>query len=95
MGSIGKEMGGRRPLNFACYGIQECREREGPRREKIGCFCGVWLWLVRRAALPIRPKLNLKKEKRRSRRGPGPFVTVGRTLFYIRVLYNVITPRED
>ena len=40
-------------------------------------------------ALPIWLKLNLKEgeeEARPPRR--RPFVTVGRTLFYIRVLYN-------
>ena len=39
-------------------------------------------------ALPIWLKLNLKEGEEEARPRRRPFVTVGRTLFYIRVLYN-------
>ena len=82
----GKEtrLEGGRPLNFACFRIQ--RAKAG---SKLVVFATFGLSAAASTdALPIWLKLNLKEGEEEARPRRRPFVTVGRTLFYIRVLYN-------
>ena len=73
-----------RPLNFACFRIQ--RAKAG---SKLVVFAAFGLSAAASTdALPIWLKLNLKEGEEEARPRRRPFVTVGRTLFYIRVLYN-------
>ena len=76
---------GGRPLNFACFRIQ--RAKAGSKLVVFAAF-GLSAAAASTDALPIWLKLNLKEGEEEARPRRRPFVTVGRTLFYIRVLYN-------
>ena len=78
---------GGRLLNFACFRIQRAKAVS-----KLVVFAAFGLSDAAASAatdaLPIWLKLNLKEGEEEARPRRRPFVTVGRTLFYIRVLYN-------
>ena len=79
-----------RPLNFACFRIQ--RAKAGSKLVVFAAFglsaAAASALSATTDALPIWLKLNLKEGEEEARPRRRPFVTVGRTLFYIRVLYN-------
>ena len=81
---------GGRPLNFACFRIQ--RAKAGSKLVVFAAFgrsaAAASALSAATDALPIWLKLNLKEGEEEARPRRRPFVTVGRTLFYIRVLYN-------